>query len=101
MPNDIFYIGALDKNHQFSDCVPTRFLTINGQPIVDPTPGGPNGSIPYIYSDAQGSNKSDQANPNNYMIVPGNFDEAHARAYADEITAGRSAEALWSARLHQ
>jgi hypothetical protein len=52
---------------------------------VDPTPGGPNGRIPYIYSDAQGSNQSDKANPNNYMIVPANFDEAHVRDYADQI----------------
>ena len=84
MSDDIFYVGAL-KNQQFSGLVPARFLTIDGQPVVDPTPGGPNGSIPYIYSDAQGSNQSDEANPNNYMIVPANFNEAHARAYADQI----------------
>ena len=85
MPDDVFYVGALDDNHQLSGLVPARFMTINGQPVVDPTPGGPLGHIPYIYSDAQGSNKSAEANPNNYMIVPAGFNEAHARAYADQI----------------
>jgi hypothetical protein len=60
-------------------------LAVNGQPVVDPTPGGSNGHIPYIHSDAQGSNRSDEANPNNRVIVPANFNEAHARAYADQI----------------
>jgi len=85
MSDDVFYVGALDDNHQLSGFVPARFMTINGQPVADQTPGGPSGYIPYIYSDAQGSNKSDEANPNNYMIVPAGFNEAHARAYADQI----------------
>ena len=88
MSDDIFYVGAL-KNQQFSGLVPARFLTIDGQPVVDPTPGGPNGSIPYIYSDAQGSNQSDEANPNNYMIVPANFNEAHAELRRPDKTDDR------------
>jgi hypothetical protein len=85
MPDDVFYVGALDRNQKLSGLVPARFLTIKGQPVVDPTPGGPKGHIPYISSDAQGSNKSDKANPNNYMIVPANFNETYARTYADKI----------------
>jgi hypothetical protein len=85
MSDQVFYVGALDRNDKFSGLVKARFLTINGQPAVDPTPGGPKNRIPYIYSDDQGADKSDKANPNNYVIVPANFDEAHARAYAAQI----------------
>jgi hypothetical protein len=35
MPDDIFYVGALDENQQLSGLVPARFLTINGRPVVD------------------------------------------------------------------
>jgi hypothetical protein len=85
MSDQVFYVGAEDKNGQLSGYVPARFLTINCQPVVDPTPGGPNKRIPYVYADDQGADKSDRANPNNYLIVPGNFNETQARAYAAEI----------------
>ena len=79
MSDRIFYVGAQDKAGNFTGYVPAKFLTINGQPIVDPTPGGRGRTIPYIYSDDKGTAKSDDANPNNYMIVPANFDEERAR----------------------
>jgi len=90
MSDQVFYVGALDENKKFSGLVKARFLTINGQPVVDPTPGGPNKKIPYIYADGQGTDKSDKANPNNFVIVPANFNEAQARAYADQIAGMQS-----------
>jgi hypothetical protein len=79
MSDQVFYVGALDRNKRFSGLVKARFLTVNGRPVVDPTPGGPEKKIPYIYADDQGADKSDEANPNNYVIVPADFNEARAR----------------------
>lgn len=86
MSDQVFYVGALDRDGKFSGHVKARFLTINGQPVVDPTPGGPDKRIPYIYAGDQGADKSDRANPNNYVIVPANFTEDQARAYAAQIS---------------
>jgi hypothetical protein len=104
MSDRIFYVGAQDANDKFTGYVPAKFLTINGQPIVDPMPGGlhptPSGlrrRLPYIYADDKGTMKSDDANPNNYMIVPANFDEERARAYAERIGKLKSAYGLTAA----
>ena len=86
MSDRVFYVGALDRNGKFSGRVKARFLTVNGQPVVDPTPGGPRKKIPFIYADDQGADQSDRANPNNYMIVPADFGQiTGARTYAGEI----------------
>ena len=92
MPDDIFYVGAhsQDENDangkkKFTGFVPAKFLTINDQPVVDPTPWGSQKA--YIYADDQGAHQTDAGNPNNYLIVPANFSEAQARAYADKISA--------------
>ena len=91
MPDDIFYVGAHSQydddangNKKFTGFVPAKFLTINDQPVVDPTPWGSQKA--YIYADDQGAHQTDAANPNNYLIVPANFSEAQARAYADQIS---------------
>ena len=94
MSDQVFYVGALDEHEQLGGYVPARFLTINCEPVVDPTPGGPNKRIPYIYSDDQGADKSDKANRDNYLIVPANFNEGQARAYAAEIARMRTPSAL-------
>lgn len=85
MSDHLFYVGAQDKSGNFSGYVPAKFLTINGKPVVDPMPGGPKTRIPYIYADDKGTVSSDNANPNNYMIVPANFSEEQARDYSDKI----------------
>jgi hypothetical protein len=84
MSDKVFYVRALDKEGKPGAYVPARVMTINGQPVVDPTLGDRLKPTPYVFSDQDGYN-SDTANPNNYMIVPANFDEAQARAYADQI----------------
>jgi hypothetical protein len=91
MSDRIFYVGAQsqekDENGKtpFTGFVPAKFLTINGQPVVDPTPFGSQKA--YIYSDNKGADKTDAANPNNYLVVPANFSEEQARAYAAQIAA--------------
>jgi hypothetical protein len=90
MADRIFYVGTHSQNEddengkkKITGFVPAKFLTINGQPVVDPTPLGSQKA--YIYSNDQGADRTDAANPNNYLIVPANFDEAQARAYAAQI----------------
>lgn len=85
MPEKIFYVGAVDGNNKATAFVPARFLTSNGQPVVDPIPHGSQDS--FFYSDNHGRDKTHAriANPNNYIVVPGNFTEENARAYADHI----------------
>ena len=50
MSDKVFYVRALDKDGKPGAYVPARFLTINGEPVVDPTPGGPRKNIPFIYT---------------------------------------------------
>ena len=90
MSERVFYVGAHSQDEagehgsrKFTGYVPARFLTINGLPIVDPTPWGSQKA--YIYADDKGAYKTDAANPNNYLVVPANFSEAQARAYAAQI----------------
>jgi hypothetical protein len=53
MSDRMFYVGAQNDKKQFTGYVPAKFLTLNGKPVVDPTPrGSQNG---YIYAD--GSNR--------------------------------------------
>ena len=47
MSDDVFYVGAHSQyendangNKKFTGFVPAKFLTINDQPVVDPTPWG-------------------------------------------------------------
>ncbi|CCE04113.1 hypothetical protein BRAS3843_100007 [Bradyrhizobium sp. STM 3843] len=79
-----FYVGS-EKEKTFTGYVPAKFLIRNGAYVVDPTPGGSQNA--YLYSDAQGSYKTDgrRANPNNYLIVPANYDEDQAKAFASRV----------------
>ncbi len=97
MPDETFYVGAVDKNKNFSGFVPARFLTIRDCPIVDPIPGGSHDF--YVYADDRGNGKTHAkiANPNNYVVVPGNFTEAQARAYAGHIDKLQSIPAIGTA----
>jgi hypothetical protein len=52
MSDRVFYVGST-KDRQLTGYVPAKFLTINGEPVVDPTPGGSQKT--YIYAD--GSDK--------------------------------------------
>ena len=88
MSDRVFYVGSADRTSgKFNGYVPSQFLMINGQPVVDPTPRG--SQRPYIYGDASDRYKVDGriANPNNYLIVPEKFNEQRARDYADQIVA--------------
>lgn len=64
MPDRIFYVGAVNGKKEFTGFVPARFLTINGQPVVDPI--SRRSQDFFIYSDDQGSDKTHAriANPN-------------------------------------
>lgn len=88
MSDRVFYVGSADKTSgKLNGYVPSQFLIINGQPVVDPTPGG--SQKPYIYTDTSDRYKIDGriANPNNYLIVPEKFNEQRTRDYASQIVA--------------
>ncbi len=102
MSDRLFYVGAHSQyekdqygNMKFTGFVPAKFLTINGGPVVDLTPWGSQKA--YIYADDQGAGRTDAANPNNYLIVPANFSEAQARAYAAQIARIQSFPVVGSA----
>ena len=42
MSDRVFYVGARPQNDEkkITGYVPAKFLTLNGKPVVDPTPGG-------------------------------------------------------------
>jgi hypothetical protein len=87
MSDRIFYVGAQQQSDEkkITGYVPAKFLTLNGKPVVDPKPGGSQGA--YIYGDESDRHKmgGEIANPNNYLIVPANYTEQQARAFAAEI----------------
>lgn len=97
MSDRIFYVGSVDDQRKLTGYVAARFLAIDGQPVVDPMPGGSQNA--YIYSDDRGSTQTRGAfaNPNNYLIVPANFSEAQAREYAARIAEMRRVPAIGSA----
>src|SRR4051812_15120041 len=83
MAERIFYAGAL-RDRNVAGFAPAKFLVRDGAYAVDPTPGG---SQVALYADDRGSNRTEGkiANPNNYLIVPANYDEQKARPFAAEI----------------
>ena len=87
MSGQTFYVGARAQNDEtnITGFVPAKFLTIDGQPVVDPMPGGSQNA--FVYADGQGNAKTHAAfaNPNNYLIVPADFSEQQASAYAAKI----------------
>src|ERR1700681_4665543 len=84
MSDRVFYVGS-EKGRQLTGYVPAKFLTVNGKPVADPTPGGSQKT--YIYADGSDKYKTrgEIANPNNYLIVPASYTEGQARAFAAEI----------------
>ncbi|MCK1387365.1 hypothetical protein [Bradyrhizobium sp. 21] len=85
MAEQIFYAGA-KRGRNVVGFVPAKFLTRDGAYVADPMPGGSQGYA--LYSDGRGNNRTEGkiANPNNYLIVPANYDEQQARGFAAEIT---------------
>jgi hypothetical protein len=104
MSGRIFYVGAQNGN-KFTGFVPAKFLMRNGSYVMDPTLGGSQNA--YLYSDGMGNNKTHgaAANPNNYLIVPANYDEQQARDFAGRIAevAGQAypGDETGTAGLHQ
>ena len=47
MPDETFYVGAVDGNQRLTKYVPAKFLMRNGAYVTDPTPGGSQGD-PYF-----------------------------------------------------
>ncbi len=87
MPDQVFYVGATPQSGEniITGYVSAKFLTVNGKPIVDPVPGGSQNA--HIYADASDKYKTRGAiaNPNNYLIVPANYAEQQARAFAGHV----------------
>ncbi|QPF93768.1 hypothetical protein [Bradyrhizobium commune] len=89
MAERTFYAGAI-RNEKGRDIVagfaPAKFLMRDGAYVVDPIPGGSQGFA--LYSDDRGNNRTEGriANPNNYLMVPANYDEQKAKAFAAVIT---------------
>jgi hypothetical protein len=85
MADQIFYVGS-ENQGKLTGYVPAKFLRRNGSYTSDPMPGGSQNA--YLYSDGQGSNKTDGkiANPNNYLIVPANYADQQARDFASGIS---------------
>jgi hypothetical protein len=86
LSDSIFYVGA-ENNKKLTGLVPAKFLMRDGSYVMDPTPRGSQNA--YLYSDSSGNNKTPgpAANPNNYLIVPANYDEQAARKFAANIAA--------------
>ena len=99
MSDHNFYVGAQDTVGRFSGYVPAKLLTNNGQPVVDPMPRGSQDA--YFYADNQGNQKTEGAfaNPNNYLIVPANYSQDNARAFATEIADAMAAPPLKETKL--
>jgi hypothetical protein len=85
MTDQIFYVGS--KNDRgLTGYVPAKFLMRNGRYVMDPMPGGSQNA--YLYSDRWGNNQTagGTANPNNYLMVPGNYSEQQASDFANGIS---------------
>jgi hypothetical protein len=53
MSAKVFYVGSIDRNtKQVNGYVRSRVYTLDGQPVVDPMPGGSQGTR--VYADDQG-----------------------------------------------
>lgn len=90
MPDRIFYAAAEDQDtHKITGYVPSKFLMRNGAYVIDPVPGASQNAN--LYSDSLGSNQTDGriANPNNYIVMPANYDEQQARDFAAGVAAVR------------
>jgi len=104
MPDRIFYVGS-ERDHKFKGYVPAKFLMRNGAYVMDPMPGGSQRA--FLYSDSLGSDKTNGsvANPNNYLIVPADYDEQQAKDFAAQIASavGRvyPEDEMGAAGLHQ
>lgn len=89
MSDRVFYAAAEDQKPpiRITGYVPSKFLIRNGAYVVDPVPGASQKAS--LYSDKFGSNQTDGriANPNNYVVVPGNYSEQHARDFAARLAA--------------
>jgi uncharacterized repeat protein (TIGR03803 family) len=85
MAEDVFFVGAEGPKNAFMGFVAAKFLSVDGQLVVDPTPGGSQNA--FIYSDQFGTIKTagQIANPNNYLIVPANYSEEGARIFAAQV----------------
>src|SRR3954463_13654836 len=97
MSDRVFYVGSLNKG-QFTGYVPAKFLRIDGQPVVDPTPGGSQKS--YVYADRSYKYKTTGriGNPNNFLIVPANYTEQQARTFAAKVAETLKTERASAAR---
>ncbi len=100
MSDHVFYVGALDDGHTFTGYVAAKYLAINGKPVVDPTPGGSQSAS--IFADRSHRYRAigSIANPNNYLVVPANYTEQQAKAFAAEI-ANTIRKAGWGPALVQ
>lgn len=85
----IFYAAATDQKlpHPITGYVPSKFLMRNGAYVMNPIPGG--SQLANLYSDSSGNNRTDGriANPNNYVVVPANYNEQGARKFAAVLAA--------------
>ena len=100
MSNQVFYVGARDDDHPFTGYVAAKFLTVNGKPVVDPTPGGSQSASLYADRSHRYRTIGSIANPNNYLVVPANYTEQQAKAFAAEI-ANTMRQAGWGPALMQ
>lgn len=84
MSDRVFYVGS-ERGGRLTGYVPAKFLTFNGKPVVDPTPGGSQNA--FIYADGSDKYKTrgEIANPSNYIIVPANYTGEQAGTFAAEI----------------
>jgi hypothetical protein len=57
----------------------------HGAHVVDPTPGGSQEAFLYPGNSDLGRTAGAVANPNNYLVVPANYDEAKAQQFADGV----------------
>lgn len=91
MPDRIFYAAAEDQKppHRITGYVPSKFLVRDGAYVVDPIPG--TSQKANLYSDSLGNEQTDGriANPNNYVVVPANYDAQQARDFGARLAAAQ------------
>jgi hypothetical protein len=91
LPDQNFYVGAEDnRTHKITGYVASKFLTSNGAYVLDPVPGASQQAN--VYSDNLGNNQTDGrvANPNNYLIVPANYSEQHAKDFSTFLSSAQT-----------
>ncbi|MBP2859711.1 hypothetical protein J8657_19125, partial [Dickeya oryzae] len=82
-PSSTFNVAGLDDKRNTSLVAAHFIKDINGNPIVDPVPGGSQVNRVYLSDGTVLSGKD--ANPNNWLIGPASYSISDAESFAEQI----------------